>query len=128
MITVAIFSFPLRLTCSCGIGKNGSPCHHAAIVFHCNIESVNFASNLHPFLCQDIAFLVLGNKASKTIEFYSALHEEIKPASTTENIATTNTSDCTGTSWDRVRARSLDDTIASDSDNMMILDLSKRQI
>jgi len=99
MITMAIFSFSLPLTCSCEISKNGSPCsHQAAIVFHCNIESVNFVPTLHPLLCQDIAFLVLGNKAIKNIEFYSALHEEIKPVSTAANIATTNPSDFTGTS------------------------------
>ena len=58
-------------TCSCEIGKNGSPrSHQAAIVLHYNIESVNFVPTLHPSLRQDIAFLALGNKASKTIEFY----------------------------------------------------------
>jgi len=73
------------------------------------------------------SFLVLGNKANKTIEFYSALHEGIKPVSTTENIATTNTSDFTGTSRDLIRAGALDDTISSDSDDM-ILDSSKMLI
>ena len=112
-------------TCSCEIGKNGSPCsHQAAIVLHYNIESVNFVPTLHPSLRQDIAFLALGNKASKTIEFYSALREGMKPVSVTENIATTNISDFTGTSWDVIRAGALDDTIENGTEEM-ILDSSQ---
>ena len=96
-------------TCSCEIGKNGSPCsHQAAIVLHYNIELVNFVPTLHPSLRQDIAFLALGNKGSKTIEFYSALREGMKPHLSHQNIATTNTSDFTGTSWDLIRAGALD--------------------
>ncbi len=63
-------------TCSCDIGKNGAPCsHQAALVLRYNIASVYFVPTLHPSLRQDIAILALGNKASKSIEFYSSLHE-----------------------------------------------------
>ena len=59
-------------TCSCGTSKNGLPCsHQAAIILYYNIESVNFVPALHPSLRQNIAFIALGNKASKTIAFYS---------------------------------------------------------
>ena len=97
-------------------GSNSTPLQHSVS---------EFCPTLHPSLRQDIAFLALGNKASKTIEFNSALCEGMKPVSVTENIATTNTSDFTGTSWDVIRAGALDDTIENGTEEM-ILDSSQK--
>lgn len=111
-------------TCSCETGQNGSPCsHQAAIVLHYHVESVNLVPTLHPTLRQKVAFLALGNQASKTTAFYSALHEGIKPMTVTENVG--NTSDFSGTSWDVIRAGTLDD-ISENNSEKIILDQSEK--
>ncbi len=52
--------------------------------------------------------MALGNKASKSIDFYSSLHEGKLQISDTEETPVTNSIDFTCTSWDMIRAGALD--------------------
>ena len=100
-------------TCSCDMGKNGSPCsHQAAIVFHFQVQSFNFVPVIQPSQRQEIAYLAIGDKVKRDIEFYSSLHQRKDETSIKTN-PTNNfeaTDNFTGSCWDLIREGALDDT------------------
>ena len=66
-------------TCSCPAGRDGSPCSHQhAGILHYQKASLNYIPTMHPAARQKLAYIALGDKVEKRLQFYT-YYTECKP-------------------------------------------------
>jgi len=64
-------------TCSCPAGRDGSPCSHQhAVVLHFQKASLNYIPTMHPAARQQLAYIALGEKAEKSLQFYASIGQK----------------------------------------------------
>ncbi len=62
--------------CTCVNGSDGSPCsHQLAVALTFRKTSLNCIPTLHPSSRRQLAFIAVGNEASKDLSFYASVSQ-----------------------------------------------------
>ena len=98
-------------TCSCPAGRDGSPCSHQhAVILHYQKASLNYIPTMHPAARQKLAYIALGDKVEKRLQFYTSIgqkHDEAQNPNTVED--TVGGPDFTASCWSSICDGAKDD-------------------